>query len=83
MAQLMDRATDLYIESLAESATDQVGRIARDASSDLCSLEIEGPANVILRFVSSANRFLEAMLELQEIALVTSPDTCHFEISGS
>lgn len=74
----MDRATQLYIGLIPETASPQAGALAKSASSALCDTRFTGSGSVIARFIVSANRFLEAMLELQEVANVEEPDTCVF-----
>jgi hypothetical protein len=78
----MGVATARYIETLAETASEQAGNFARDASYELCGLAFTGHPDVIRRFVVTANRFLEAMLELQQISGIEDTETCELIIDG-
>jgi hypothetical protein len=77
MAQ-MNHTTTLYIQLLPQTASPQAGNLAKSASSTLCGLEFTGPQQVITRLIVSANRFLESMLELQEMAGLDEPESCQF-----
>lgn len=83
LINLMDRATDLYIESLATSATRQAGDLAFSAASTLCHTTFTGERDQIRRLTVSANRFLEAMIELQELAGITDTMACEFEVDDN
>ena len=74
----MNHATEIYIELLPQSASSQAGDLAKSASLALCETRFTGSQNLIARLIVSANRFLEAMLELQQIAKVNEPETCEF-----
>lgn len=82
LIHLMDSATDLYIQSLTITATKQVGDLAYSAADALCHTKFTGDRNVILRLTVSANRFLNAMQEIQTHAELTDTMTCEFETEG-
>ena len=76
LANQLDRATEIYLNLFATSATDQAGNLAQDVSDKLCSSRFRGERSQIQRLQVSANRFLQAMAELQEIAGITDTRTC-------
>jgi hypothetical protein len=80
LIRLMDRATDLFIQSLSTTASDQAGDFAFSAASALCHTAFTGERDVIRRLTASANRFVRAMQEIQIQAGLTDTMVCEFEI---